>query len=137
MPFLQTVLPGCSIVPILCDDGAIPGRLADALAPVLAADPYALVVVSSDLSHFLPYAEAQRLDRAFLAAVAAGDVAAVTNGQACGQIPILALMAIAQRLHWTAKILHYANSGDTCGPRTSVVGYGAVAFCSDGSTHQA
>ena len=49
LPFLQTVLPGCSIVPMLCDDAADPARLADSLAPLLAADPHGLIVVSSDL----------------------------------------------------------------------------------------
>lgn len=128
LPFLQTALPGCRIVPMLCDEGAAPERIAADLTGRLADDPHGIIVVSSDLSHYQPYAQAQEADRAFLAAVAAGNVAAAARGQACGLIPILCLMAIAKQLGWTAHVLDYRNSGDTCGPRSEVVGYGAVIF---------
>lgn len=133
LPFLQTALPGCRIVPMLCDDDVQPERLAADLAGWLADDPHSLVVVSSDLSHYLPYAHAQQTDRAFLDAVAAGDVAAAARGQACGRIPILCLMTIAKQLGWMAHVLDYRNSGDTCGSRSEVVGYGAVIFTPSGS----
>lgn len=128
LPFLQTALPGCRIVPMLCDDGANPDRLAADVAGRLADDSHSLVVVSSDLSHYQSYARAQQVDRAFLEAVAAGDSAAAARGQACGLTPILCLMAIAKQLGWTAHVLDYRNSGDTCGPRSEVVGYSAVVF---------
>ena len=89
---------------------------------------HSLVVVSSDLSHYLPYEEAQQTDRMLLAAVAAGDVNAARQGLACGLPAILALMAIARRLGWTAHVVDYRNSGDTCGPKREVVGYGAVVY---------
>ena len=128
LPFLQVALPGCRIVPMLFDDGAKPERVAADLAEWLAQDPHSLVAVSSDLSHFLPYAQARQVDRSFLEAVAAGDFAAAAKGKACGLRPILCLMAIARQLGWTAHVLDYRNSGDTCGPRSEVVGYGAVIF---------
>ncbi len=128
LPFLQTALPGCRIVPMLFGAHVDPAAVAADLAICLAHDPASLVVVSSDLSHFLPYAQAQQADRALLDAIAAGDAAAAAAGQACGLAPILCLMAIARRLGWTAHVLDYRNSGDTCSPRQEVVGYGAVVF---------
>ncbi len=87
-----------------------------------------LVVVSSDLSHYLPYAQAMAMDRALLEAVAAGDAEAAGRGQACGIVPILMLMAIAERAGWSAHLVDYRNSGDTCSLRNEVVGYGAVVY---------
>ena len=128
LPFLQTALPGCRIVPMLFDDGAEPERIAADLGEWLASDPHSIVVVSSDLSHYQPYAQAQKVDRIFLDAVASGDVATAAKGQACGLQPILCLMTLARQLGWTAHVLDYRNSGDTCGPRSEVVGYGSVIF---------
>ncbi len=119
---------GCRIVPMLFDDGAQPERIAADLGERLASDPHSIVVVSSDLSHYQPYAQAQKVDRTFLDAVASGDVATAAKGQACGLQPILCLMILARQLGWTAHVLDYRNSGDTCGPRSEVVGYGSVIF---------
>lgn len=128
LPFLQ-VLGGADfrIVPLLF--GHIdPDRAADLLSGFLAEDKSALLVVSSDLSHYHPYEAARRLDTGFLDAVVAGDVAAVAQGEACGLLPILTLMLLARRFGWRARLLDYRNSGDTAGDRRRVVGYGAVAF---------
>ena len=128
LPFLQVVLPHCRIVPMLFDEAADPGRMARDLAGRVALESHALLVVSSDLSHYLPYETAASLDRNFLQAVVDGDVEAVKAGQACGAVGILCLMAVARLAGWTPHLLKYLNSGDTCGPRHSVVGYGAVAY---------
>lgn len=132
LPFLQEVLPEFQVVPLLLDEEADPTQVGADLAVRLAEDPHALVVVSSDLSHYLPYAMAQQLDRSFLQAVVAGDATAAARGQACGLLAILALMAAAQVLEWRPHLLAYQNSGDTCGPRHEVVGYGAVAYTAPG-----
>ena len=132
LPFLQTVLAGAgayfAIVPMLFDEGADPIRLADDLAPLLAEDPTSLVVVSSDLSHYYDYEDAQTIDSAFLDALVAGDVQTAQCGQACGLPAILTLMAITARLGWTPQVVDYRNSGDTCSLRKEVVGYGAVVY---------
>ena len=128
LPFLQTIAAdGFRVVPMLFGQPS-PDCVADALAPLLAEDPRARVVVSSDLSHYHPYATARRLDAAFIDAVLRGDMVAVARGEACGRYPILALMAIAQRLGWTPHLLDYRNSGDTAGDKRQVVGYTAIAF---------
>ncbi len=128
LPFLQKTLMDFRIVPLLCDEKADAQQLANDLAPLLAEDPHRLLLVSSDLSHYLPDEQARPQDAALLNAVVAGDDAAAAHGQACGLTPILALMNIAQRLGWRASLVDYRNSGDTCGPSDRVVGYGAVVF---------
>ena len=132
LPFLQEVLPEFQIVPLLFDEEADPLQVSADLAARLAEDPDALVVVSSDLSHYLPYDRAQQLDRSFLHAVVEGEAAAAARGQACGLLTILALMAAASTLGWRPHLLAYQNSGDTCGSRREVVGYGAVAYTAPG-----
>lgn len=128
LPFLQIVMDSFAIVPMLLDAEADPARLARALVKIAGQDPNALIVASSDLSHYRPYAEAYAVDRALLAALLAGDRTAVAKGEACGLQGILVLMAMAASLGWKARQVAYLNSGDTCGPRGNVVGYGGVVF---------
>ncbi|MFO7634290.1 MAG: AmmeMemoRadiSam system protein B [Caldilinea sp.] len=129
LPFLQCALAGrFAIAPMLLDDEADLPALAEFLAEELARRPADLLVVSSDLSHHHPYEEAVRRDRTLLKAIRAGDLSAVCQGEACGLAPIRCLLWVAERLDWRAHILAYANSGDTCGLRHDVVGYGAAAF---------
>ncbi len=132
LPFLQMTLGATlgafSIVPMLFDDGADPERTGADLVALLEQSPADLVVVSSDLSHYHSYQEAVILDHALLKAVAMGDIEAANTGEACGLLPILCLMRVAQHFGWTPHLCAYANSGDTCGPRREVVGYGAVAY---------
>jgi AmmeMemoRadiSam system protein B len=128
LPFLQTVLSTFSIVPLLVDESADPARVGADLASLVAADSRMLIVVSSDLSHYAPYAQARTQDQRFLQAVVANDRQRVATGQACGLIPILVLMEVVARLGWQAHLLAYSNSGDTCGSKAAVVGYGAVAY---------
>jgi AmmeMemoRadiSam system protein B len=132
LPLLQTVMGEAgadfAIVPMLYDEAADPQRVADDLSARLRGNPNSLVVVSTDLSHYLSYAEAESMDGALLEAVATGNAATVKSGQACGMQPILALMGIAKRMGWTPHVVDYRNSGDTCSLRDRVVGYGAVVY---------
>ena len=128
LPFLQTVLAAPRIVPLLFDDGANPERVADDLCTLLEGCPDDLLVVSTDLSHYHPYQDAVILDHRILKALATGDIAAANAGEACGLLPLLCLMYMAQRFAWQPHLLAYANSGDTCGSRREVVGYGALAY---------
>ena len=87
-----------------------------------------LIVVSSDLSHFHPYETAKKLDRSAIDAIVDLDVERMRNESACGKGPVLALMTVARKKGWRAKLLDYRNSGDTAGGRSRVVGYAAIAF---------
>lgn len=128
LPFLQ-VLGGANfrVAPLLFGQ-VNPVRAADLLAEFLAQDRSALIVVSSDLSHYHPYDVARKMDMAFLEAVVRGNVTAAERGEACGLLPILTLMLLAERFGWQPRLLDYRNSGDTAGDRRRVVGYGAVAY---------
>ncbi len=132
VPFLQVVMPDCRLVPMLFGtvDATKVGR---ELAEIVRDDPWSLVVVSSDLSHYHGYEAAQRMDRTFLDAVLAGDADRAAQAEACGITPVLALMTIADSLNWRPALLDYRNSGDTGGDKSGVVGYAAVAYTtSDG-----
>ena len=130
LPFLQVALARFRVVPMLLDAEADPEQVARDLS-LMVGDATNLIVVSSDLSHGYAFDEAVRLDRALLAADVAGDVAAVSRGQACGLLPILCLMHLARHFGWTPHLLDYRNSGDTCGPQSKVIGYGALAYSDD------
>jgi AmmeMemoRadiSam system protein B len=128
LPFLQVTLGAFTIVPMLFDDGADPERAAADLVTLLDGRPDDLIVVSSDLSHYHTYQEAIILDNGLLKAIATGDLGAANGGEACGLLPILCLMRVAQHFKWTSHLCAYANSGDTCGTKREVVGYGAVTY---------
>jgi AmmeMemoRadiSam system protein B/AmmeMemoRadiSam system protein A len=145
LPFLQRVCPGCSIVPVLmgADDEDTIRALADALISLLP-NRRAVVIVSSDLSHYPSYEDARAVDGATLGAIETGSpdkfrqaiatsmMAGIPNLAtcACGTGPILVAMRVAAGLGGdTVTILRYANSGDApMGDETQVVGYGAVMF---------
>lgn len=127
LPFLQAALSDFRIVPLLFGN-VDPAFVSRDLAELVADDPWSLVVVSSDLSHYHGYEAAQRMDRAFLEAVVAGDVNRAAQGEACGIMPVLTLMTMAHGLKWQPTLLDYRNSGDTGGDKSGVVGYAAVAY---------
>ena len=130
LPFLQHYLHDFEMVPIVLGPGDV-GGLADAIAPYLGADT--LLVVSSDLSHYLPYDQAVARDRETLGLITGLQVEALGRREncACGKMPLQVLMTLAQRLRWEPVLLHYTNSGDTAGDRHRVVGYAAMAFYGD------
>jgi AmmeMemoRadiSam system protein B/AmmeMemoRadiSam system protein A len=130
LPFLQTYLGNFQLVPIMIGRTDIK-VLADAVDGTIDSDT--LMVVSSDLSHFLSHAEAAKRDRETINAIMKmnPDILVTTSNRACGTAPILILMELARRHHWQPLILHYSNSGDTAGDRSRVVGYAAIAFFGD------
>src|SRR5208282_5592053 len=90
--------------------------------------PETLIVISTDLSHYLDYATAQSLDHAACQAIEHLDPAALRDDQACGRVPVKGLLALAKRHGLAVETVDLRNSGDTAGPRDRVVGYGAWAF---------
>lgn len=125
LPFLQTVLEDFSVVPLAVGDAT-----ADEIAQVLDilwGGAETLIVVSSDLSHYLGYNDAQASDRATAQAIL--DLRTdISHQQACGGTPVNGLMLAARRRSLTPQLLDLRNSGDTAGDRRRVVGYGAFAF---------
>ena len=152
LPFLQTVLASnFKIVPILY--GGIGKNDYEELAKLLYDNlgPDDLVIVSSDMSHYPAYADANRVDSGTLERVKSLDTEALTayvdqveservaNEETllCGIDAVKTVMALAKRAGWQAEIMKYANSGDTkSGDKTRVVGYGAVVFNQSIETRQ-
>ena len=89
-----------------------------------------LIVVSSDLSHFLPYGEANTVDSDTCRHILALDSHIATD-QACGAFPINGLMLAAGRRGLTPRLIHRCNSGDTAGDKQRVVGYAAFVLEED------
>jgi len=125
VPFLQKVLTNFAILPVVFGN-ADPAQVARAVATQL--DDKTLLVVSSDLSHYHPYDEAKALDDRCVKAMCSLDIGAMESQEACGKLPILALLHLAHQNGWQARLLDYRNSGDTSGDKSRVVGYSAIAF---------
>ena len=125
LPFLQRTLKNFSIIPIIFGEVS-PEQVAGKLLPFL--DDTTLIIASTDLSHYHPYEEANRLDKRCVDAICGLQANRITGMDACGYQPVLTLMEIARRKGWKAKLLDYRNSGDTSGQKANVVGYAAIAF---------
>jgi AmmeMemoRadiSam system protein B len=125
-PFLQRVLPGVPVVPLVVG-AASAQQVAEVIDQLWDGDE-TLILISSDLSHYLPYDEARETDRATADRILSFDAEHLDTEQACGAIPITGLLLAARRRGLRAQELDLRNSGDTAGDRSRVVGYGAFAF---------
>lgn len=124
LPFLQVLGEDFQVVPVLVGD-CPPETVARAMAAM--REEGALLLVSSDLSHFLSYDEARQLDQATARAICSGDTG-LEGHQACGCRAINGLNTLANSLGWESAVLAINNSGDTAGDKLRVVGYGAYAY---------
>jgi len=132
LPFLQAVLDDFELLP-LCIGAVEPDAVAQ-LIEALWGSEETLFVISSDLSHFLTYDEARRVDLQSIEIIL-GRQTYLSHDQACGGTAINALLKVAQRRGLKAQLLDYRNSGDTAGDRNRVVGYASIAFFENRSGH--
>jgi AmmeMemoRadiSam system protein B len=125
LPFLQRSLENFKLVPLAVGQ-ATPAEVAEVLDR-LWDGPETLIVISTDLSHFLPYAAAQQTDRATCRQILrfATDIA---PEQACGAFPLNGLLLSAGHRGMQMELLQLCNSGDTAGDKHRVVGYAAFAL---------
>ncbi len=125
LPFLQALLEDFEIVPLVAGE-ADGGEVAEVLER-LWGGPETLIVISSDLSHYLSSETARRVDRE-----TADEILALGgplhSRQACGAVPINGLLEAARRRNLVPELLDLRNSADTAGDPSRVVGYGAFAF---------
>src|SRR5208283_823062 len=143
LPWLQRILGNFELVPIVMGDQSYESSraLGVALAKMLRNDHDTLVLASSDLSHYHPYADAESIDHKTLHALEAYDYYSMSRNfqyrgpgepgiwEACGGAPIVAAMIYAERMGANkAEVMKYANSGDITGDKTRVVGYSADLF---------
>ena len=125
LPFLQSVLGEFSLVPVVV--GGARAEQVAAVIDALAADAGTLVIVSSDLSHFHEYREAQRIDSATCDRILARSTT-LNGDEACGARAINGLMASHTLRGLEIELLDACNSGDTAGPPDRVVGYAAFVL---------
>jgi len=126
LPFLQLTLVKFRLVPLLVGDAE--GREVAKVLERLWGGDETLIVISSDLSHYLSYASAKTMDADTARAIEELRPEAIGYHQACGRIPVIGLLEEARRRGLHARTLDLRNSGDTAGPKDRVVGYGAYAI---------
>ncbi len=142
IPFLQKVLKNFKILPIIFgSENEDWKELAEAILKV-TKDKKALIIASSDLSHYPPYEIAQKADQETIEGILTSDPEQFdqkirglkrkyigVDTFACAQDSIKTILEIGKRLKVKAKLLKYQNSGDTpFGEKSQVVGYGAIIF---------
>ncbi len=125
LPFLQLALDNFKLLPLAVGD-ATPAEVGQVLDVLWGGDE-TLILISSDLSHFLPYATAKTVDRDTVQAMLNLQTT-LNHQQACGATPVNGLLVAARRHHLQPRLLGLCNSGDTAGDKGRVVGYAALAF---------
>jgi AmmeMemoRadiSam system protein B len=126
LPFLQALLGDFSLVPIVVGD-ASPELVSQAL-DALWGGPETLIVISSDLSHYLRYDEARAIDAVTCEAIENLEAVQINHDMACGATPVAGLLITAKRRGMQVTTLDLRNSADTTGDSGLVVGYGAWMF---------
>jgi hypothetical protein len=124
LPFLQRVTPHATVVPLTGtrERPEVVGAALDALW----GGPETLIVISSDLSHYLPYDEGRALDERTCARIVALEPT-LAGDEACGSIGINGLLWVARKRGLRIELVDLRSSGDTAGSRDEVVGYAAFA----------
>ncbi|MBC8240421.1 MAG: AmmeMemoRadiSam system protein B [Alphaproteobacteria bacterium] len=126
LPFLQEVLDDFILVPLVVGS-ATNSEVAQVL-DALWGGTETVIVISSDLSHYLDYDAAREIDQRTCDAIEHLDPDAIGSDQACGRIPVKGLLSLAAKRHMRVETVGLKNSGDTAGSKDKVVGYGAWVF---------
>lgn len=127
LPFLQELLLGdFKVVPLVVGSAA-EKEIAEVIKQVWG-DEETLLVVSSDLSHFLDYDTACVVDKDTADSIVGLHPGKIGSVQACGYAPIRGLLLFAASHGLQARTINLCNSGDTAGGKDRVVGYGAFSF---------
>lgn len=126
LPFLQEVLEDFTLIPLVVGE-ATKEQVGEVLEK-LWGGAETLIVISSDLSHYLEYHAAQKMDKLTSTAIEELRPENIHSEQACGRNPINGLLHIARNRGMQAQTVDLRNSGDTAGSKDQVVGYGAYVF---------
>jgi len=126
LPFLQTILNDFTLVPIVVGD-ASSQEVAEVIKALWGGEE-TLVVISSDLSHFLDYETALTIDAKTTHAIEQLQGELISQQMACGSIGIKGIIEIAKEKQLAVKTIAQCNSGDTAGDKSRVVGYASYAF---------
>ncbi len=124
LPFLQRVLPSFTLIPLVVGD-ATPTDVATVIDRLWSDTT--LLLISSDLSHFLSSPDATSLDARTAKRIEALDPT-LDGDDACNCRGINGLLELARQKHLRIEALDLRNSGDTAGDRSRVVGYGTFSI---------
>ena len=122
LPFLQTFLQQFEIAPFIISNCS--SDKVAMLMEMLWGDQQTLIVISSDLSHFLNYEDCVKKDRITAKHIMQFQYDKLDYSEACGRTPIQGLLRVAQKKQMQIKQISVINSGDTAGDKQHVVGYG-------------
>lgn len=125
LPFLQLLFDDFTLLPLVVGD-AHPNEVAEVLDTVWGGEE-TRIVISSDLSHYLPYGDAMTADSSTAERILALD-SSLGPYDACGAGCVNGLLTTARRRGMRCELLDLRNSGDTAGDRSRVVGYAAFAL---------
>lgn len=128
LPFLQMILGDFQLVPLVV--GHATARDVAEVLDTLWGGPETLIVISTDLSHYLPYEAACTRDAQTVECILSLRPLQ-SHQQACGATPVNGLILSAKRNHLHPKLIRLCNSGDTAGDKSRVVGYASFAFYED------
>ncbi|MBI3602030.1 MAG: AmmeMemoRadiSam system protein B [Candidatus Omnitrophica bacterium] len=139
LPFIQKVFGSVKIVPVLMGnpDAKVCQKLAAVLNGLIGSRQDVLVLASSDMSHYFDYETANQMDAATLETINNKDVQSFWNGnvsrkmEMCGFVPVTTVLLYARERGLKVQVLKHANSGDTAGDKSRVVGYSSVIFYKD------
>lgn len=130
LPFLQEVLGDFKLIPILIGE-ASNAQIVEVLEK-LWGGAETLIVISSDLSHYLDYDTAKNIDAATIEAILTMRPQDINYEQACGRKAINALLTVASNKKLKPKLIAACSSGDTAGDKDAVVGYAGFHFYVEG-----
>ncbi len=126
LPFLQYLGHKFILYPALIGEASYED-ITRILEP--AIDENTLLIISSDLSHYLKEADARRQDKITLDALLDNDIESFWKvGDACGKIGIAALMKISLKRKWQPQLLFYTTSAQVSANKEAVVGYASVLY---------
>lgn len=138
LPFLQVVLKDFMLVPLIMgtQDISTCEKLAGCIWNVIQGSSKSFLLIgSTDLSHYYAYTEAVKLDSIVVKHLEAFDIKGLAGDfegnkcEACGSGPMIVTMMVSEKIGASSsKVLKYANSGDTSGDKSRVVGYVSGVF---------
>ncbi|MCL2784263.1 MAG: AmmeMemoRadiSam system protein B [Propionibacteriaceae bacterium] len=125
LPFLQMILPEVDVLPLAA--GWVDSTVVTDILEALWGFEGTFLLMSSDLSHYHSYEEAQRIDSGTVQQILACNPT-VKHDQACGATAVNAMSQFAASHNLTPALIGFRNSGDTAGDKTSVVGYASIGY---------
>ncbi len=130
LPFLQKINPNIQILPLLI--GQITQEqakeTAEKLAKLIEIDNKTILIISTDLSHFLPYEQATTIDKKTIKIIESLNLIKIQEIDACGIYPLLIFSHLCKLKNWKPQLIEYKNSGDITGEKSGVVGYASFWF---------